>query len=151
MDLSFQEKSHWASLIAIVGVFGYHFYNVLGADEAITTVEFMVRLIGVIIVIVVIEIVLHTVIAITAIKDAEDGGALDERDVLVNHKAYRNAYFVLFIGVLHIIGYVVAGDINGGLRWQVTPANTANLLLLVLVVAEIVNYASRLYYYRRGI
>jgi hypothetical protein len=151
MDLSFQEKSHWASLFAIVGVFGYHFHNVFGAVEAITTVELMVRLIGVIIVIVVIEIVLHIVIAVTAIKDAEDGGALDERDVLVNTRAFRNAYVVLFIGVLHMIGYVIAGDLSSEPRWEVTPANTANLLLFVLVIAEIVNYASRLYYYRRGV
>ena len=151
MDLSFQEKSVWTSLIAIIAVFGYHFYKVFGAVEAISTAELVVRLVGIIIIIVIIEIVLHIIIAVTAIKDAEDGGALDERDVLINARAFRNAYVVLFIGVLHMIGYVIAGDLNSEPRWEVTPANTANLLLLVLVVAEIVNYASRLYYYRRGI
>jgi hypothetical protein len=151
MDLSFQEKSVWASLIAIVAVFGFHFYKVFGPAQAINTADLLVRLVGIVIVIVIIEIVLHIIIAMTAARDAEVGGAMDERDVLVATRAYRNAYMVMFVGVIYMLGYVIAGDLNAGSRWTVNAVNSANLLLLILVVAEIVNYGSRIFYYRSGV
>lgn len=149
MDLSFQEKSVWVSLIAIVVVFGYHFSEVFGTTEVITSGDFVVRLIGVIIMLVVIEIALHILIAVSEIQDAADGGAMDERDRLIATRASRNAYFVLFIGVLIMIGTIVAGDLKNDPG--ITPVMSANLLLLAIVVAELVNFGSRLFYYRSGI
>ncbi len=149
MDLSFQEKSVWVSVIAIIVVFGNHFSVVFGAPEALTSVELLVRLIGAIILLVVIEIVLHVLIAVTARRDAKDGDRLDERDRLVVVKASRNAYVVLFIGILSMIWYIVLGDLKSDP--SVTPVMNANLLLLAIVVAELCNYGSRLFYYRRGV
>lgn len=119
MDLSFQEKSVRVSLIGIVVVLGYHFSEVFGTPEVITTGDLVVRLIGVIIMLVVIEITLHILIAVTAIQDA--GGALDERDQLVATRASRNAYCILCIGVLIIIGTIPAADLNSEPHWEVTP------------------------------
>lgn len=149
MDLSFQEKSVWVSLIAIVVVFGYHFSEVFGTTEVTTSGDLVVRLIGVIIMLVVIEIALHILIAVSEIQDAADGGAMDERDRLIATRASRNAYFVLFIGVLIMIGTIVAGDLKNDPG--ITPVMSANLLLLAIVVAELVNFGSRLFYYRSGI
>lgn len=74
---------------------------------------------------------------------------MDERDRLIATRASRNAYFVLFIGVLIMIGMIVAGDLKNDPG--ITPVMSANLLLLAVVVAELVNFGSRLFYYRSGI
>ncbi len=150
MDLSFQEKSVWASLFSIISVFGYHFYQVFGSAEPVTGAEIAFRLIGVIVVIVTIEIVLHILIAVTGLGEAKDAGTMDERDTLVAIRAYRNAYFVLAVTVVLMIGYVLGGVQFLDPRWIPTPAMTANLLLLGMVVAEITNYGSRIFFYRRG-
>jgi uncharacterized membrane protein len=150
MDLSFQEKSVWASLVSIVVVFGYHFYQVFGSEAAMTGPEIVARLAGTVVVIIVIEIVLHILIAVINPEDTKERGRGDERDSLVAVKAYRNAYIVLLVAVLLMIGYVLTGDPGTDPQQIPTPAMTANLLLFCMVIAEIINYGSRIYFYRRG-
>lgn len=150
MDLSFQEKSVWASLVSIVAVSGYHFYKAFGATEPMTGNEIAFRLVGTVVIIIVVEIVLHILIAVVNPRDTKAGGRGDERDTLVAIKAYRNAYVVLMGALFCMMGYVLTGDSVNDPRWVPTPAMTANLLLFIMVVAEITNYGSRIYFYRRG-
>lgn len=151
MDLSFQEKSIWVSVVTIVVVFAYYFASLFGAPEVMTPIETVVRFIGAVAILVIIEIVLHVLIAVMDVKGAEAHGEVDERDRLVVNKASRNAYFVLCISVFALIGHFIASEMMNYAGPDVTPIMSANLLLLAIVLAEIVNFSSQLFYYRRGI
>ena len=150
MDLSFQEKSVWASLIGLIAVFGFHFNNSFGNLE-LTAQQMLVRLIWVIASLVIIEIISHIIIAVTSIKDAQAGATPDERDTLISIKAGRNAYYLLTICVLGLIIHWVVYELIETSDVVITSTYHANMLLLALVIAEIMNYGSRIYYYRRGI
>jgi len=151
MDLSFQEKSIWVSVIAILVVFGYYFISIFSAAGSMTSAETIFRFIGAIVILVIIEITLHILIAVTDVKGAEEHDVVDERDRLVAIKANRNAYFVLTIGVFTLIGHFVASEMARYPGPDFTPLMSANLLLLIVVSAEIVNFSSQLYYYRKGV
>src|ERR1039458_565450 len=98
MDLSYQEKSILGSLLAVVVVYGYYFAGVL---HDLSHPEFgagnVARLILAVVAIVVIEIVYHIVLALESKVEAKD-----ERDILIECKAYRNAYFLLASGAFQI-------------------------------------------------
>ena len=83
MNLSYQEKSIWGSLIATLIVYGRYF--AAGSHG----------LVGTIIVLVIIQIVCQSAIAIVSKPEPAD-----ERDRLIAAKACRNGYFLLVTGVI---------------------------------------------------
>src|SRR5208337_5468111 len=87
-DVSYQEKSILGSLLSVAAVYGYYFVSVLrdlGRYEFVGGV--VGRLVVAVIAIVVIEIVYHIVLALESKPEPKD-----ERDILIECKAYRNAY-----------------------------------------------------------
>lgn len=148
--MSFQEKSIWGSLVAILAVFGY-FFATLGPNglQFEFTAVAIVRLVGAVVVLVVVEIVYHVLIAVKSGPVLED-----ERDQQIESRSYRNAYLLLASGVFLVMFTAVAGSALGrslpGLL-SGTPLAVAHLLLLVLVFAEAAKFLTQLYFYRRGI
>lgn len=118
--MSYQEKSIWGSLVATVVVYGNYFARSGG------------NLIGTIIALVIIQVVAQIVIAIAAKPEPKD-----ERDRLIDSRAYRNGYLLLVMGTLACM--------NIGVR------PTVNALLMALVASEIGKSITQLYYYRRGV
>jgi len=150
MDLSYQEKSILGSLLAVVVVYGYYFASVL---RAIGRPEFdggsLGRLMLAVIAIIVIEVVYHIVLALESKTEPKD-----ERDTLIECKAYRNAYFLLATGAALVITYVIVAGLArdaAPTRIIVTPFLTINLVLFVMVVAELVKFLTQLFYYRWGL
>ena len=147
MDLSYQEKSILGSLLAMVVVYSVYFAGTL---RDIGRAEFngsgLGRLILTVIAIVVIEIVYHIVLAI-------EGGVerKDERDVLIESKAYRNAYFTLATGAGLLITYFIVAGLAGATRIPLTPFLAVNMVLLFMVMAEVIASLTQLFYYRRGV
>ena len=140
MDLSYEEKSILGSLLAVAVVFGYYFASVLrdmnrpdfnGASLPLG------RLVLAVIVIVVIEIVYHILVALGSKPEPKD-----ERDNLIACKAYRNAYFLLAAGIFFVMSAVML---------EVKPFLTVNLVLFVMVAAELMKFLTQLFYYRRGL
>lgn len=84
MNLSYQEKSIWGSLIATLLVYGGYFGA--GAKGS---------LIGTVILLVIIQIVCQIAIAIAARPEPKD-----ERDRQIEAKAWRNGYVLLVTGTL---------------------------------------------------
>ncbi len=147
MDLSYQEKSILGSLLSMVVVYGYYFSRALNdigrADFASRTIG---RLIFTVVAIVVIEIVYHIVLALETGVEPKD-----ERDVLIERKAYRNAYLSLATGAWLMITYAIAaGLLSDTAQSILTPFLTVNLLLLAMVAAELTKLLTQLFYYRRG-
>jgi hypothetical protein len=151
MDLSYQEKSILGSLAAMVVVYGYYFASVLrdtshpelgGGNVA--------RLVFAVVAIIVIEIVYHIVLALETKVEPKD-----ERDVLIECKAYRNAYFLLASGAFLVIASVILGSLvresAPATRIIVTPFLTVNLVLFFMVLAELAKFLTQLFYYRRGL
>ena len=90
-----------------------------------------------VILIIVAQIVLQTVLAIGQ-GDVETAGTSDQSAA---RKASRNGYFVLTVGILAAIGSVFVEAL--------TLFDTANIAILGLALAEIVQAASQLIYARR--
>jgi hypothetical protein len=147
MDLSYQEKSILGSLLAMVVVYGYYFAAVL---RDASRPEFNVgRLVLAVIAIIVIEIVYHIVLALESKPEPKD-----ERDVLIECKAYRNAYFLLATGAFLVIFCVIMAGLArdaAPTRLIVTPFIIVNLVLLFMVLAELMKFLTQLFYYRRGL
>lgn len=142
MNLSFEEKSTWASLVILLFVFTGYFSQVINGitsgslDKAEVTGMFF----GAVITVIVMEIVLHIAIAVFNVKDADQ--STDERDRLFSMRAGNISGWVLGFGVLIIAAQTFMKDLN--------PLWVANLLLFMVFISQIVSYALKLYYYRRG-
>ena len=121
MDMSYQEWSLTGSLAAMLVVCGYYFAAVL---RHVGQLDFALgRLIFAVIAIVVIEIVYHIVLALETHPEPKD-----ERDVVIEAKAYRNAYFAYSTGAFLVISAVIAAGLA---RIAITPFLVVNLVLLV--------------------
>ena len=150
MDLSYQEKSILGSVLAFVVVFGYYFAAVLrdlGRGEFVAGM--VGRLVLAVIAIVAIEIVYHIVLALESRVEAKD-----ERDILIECKAYRNAYFLLAGGAFTVITWVIMANLTPGTaasRIAITNFITVNLVLFFMVVADLTKFLTQLFYYRRGL
>ena len=144
MDLTFQEKSIWTSLITTVVLFGIYFimaFQVLAIDDlSEVPAKFTIGALftGVVIAFVVIEVVVHIVLALSSPPEIED-----ERSKLISLKATRNAAIVLAIGVwLSFFGLAFT---------TYNPMIVAHLLLSFFIMAEIVRFSSKLIYFRMGV
>jgi hypothetical protein len=149
MEISYQEKSITGSLIAMLLVYGYYFAAVLrnlGKLEIVGSA--LGRLILAVIAIVVIETIYHIVLSASAKPEK------DERDVMVELKSYRNAYFIYGTGAFFVIACVIVGGLmrdSAATRIIVSPFLVVNLVLLFMVLAEVVKFVSQLLYYSRGL
>ena len=77
----------------------------------------------------------------TILRSPQDAKTLlDERERLIQWRATQGAYFLLLVGAFLTIGTMHMGFSV----WQF-----AHCILLVIWIAELVRYGSRLYYYRR--
>ena len=141
--MSFREKSAWIMLIMIVlmtALWTAHMAwwrpSMLAPDPnpfvfhtlILTTVGFVV-----------IVVVAHIVIAVLAPRDAN--ARADERERLIGLKATRIGAYVYAGLSLSSIFIIHLGANEGGILYCV---------FLSFIVSQIVNYAARIAYYRRG-
>ena len=142
MNVSFAEKSAWGILIGLAVMSWWYFprafavVEVSGNPIALGAIS-VVWVVG----FVIFEAVYHAVIA------ASGGDEEDERDRLFNLKAERNAGFVLGIGLLLLVGHILATTIVPE-RGVMTPLAIAVWILFVMTVAEIGKLLWQIWYYR---
>ena len=142
LKLSFQQKSTGLSLIVVVGATIYYFANmwpmrpIALANDAIPT-GYGNLVLSTLTLIVVTQIVLQAVLAI----GAGSTSVATTHQKAAAYKASRNAYAVLTLGIFIAIGSVFLEEL--------TPFCTANLAILGFLAAEIVKFASQLFYTRR--
>ncbi len=121
MGLSYQEKSIGASLIATLLVYGRYFAS--GSNDS---------LVGTIVLLVVIQIVAQIAIAVAYRPEPKD-----ERDRLIEARAYHVGYLMLVTGAV--------------LCMNIATKPSVNALLMAVVAAEAGKSATQLFYYRRGV
>jgi hypothetical protein len=85
-------------------------------------------------------------ILVAAITGAQDE---DQRDRLIGWRAGNIGGLVLGFGVISIVGHIVLGGLVDDAFWQ-SPAVIANLLLLSVFVATIVELSVTIWFHRRG-
>ena len=137
--MSLREKSAWITLIAILLVsvlFLLHGPEILDPNPTLWTFHTAAACIGAFIAI---EVVAHLVLYLRNPKDART--PQDERERLIALKATRLAAYVYVVGSFLAVLTVHHGA-NG--------IAVGFFVLFAFVIAEIVNYATRIIYFRRG-
>ena len=142
MNMSYQEKSIWISLISTILIFGYYFTKAISVfnNQDIHNNNLIGLFIGIIIAVIIIQIIAQSTIALANRKDAERGA--DERDTLIKWKATGLSYYILAAGV-----WVTLISM---LKFESTLV-IANIIVFFFILSEIVGFAAQLLYYRRGV
>ena len=139
MEMSFREKSAWISFVLIVLVFGPYFWlvgrSLMGGEHVHGGTQF-----ALILLFVVLEIVIHIAIAVQSPRDAR--APKDEREDLIDLRATRIAFYVLFGGALLSIFTM---------HFRVTVWILSQFVLFSIVIAELVKFASQIAFFRRGL
>lgn len=151
MSLSYQEKSSLASLIAVLVVFGVYFSNVMKLMRVDQMYAFssLALMVVAVIALVVIEVVFQIAVAI-----GSRGTDTDERDRLIAARAGRNSGIALGAGIITLIMAILASElrgVQGDSFILLSPIVIAQILLMLMVLAQVFEYLSQLYYYRRGL
>ena len=139
--MSFEEKSNYVMLAAVVIVYGWYAATIasLAADIAVADIAYQPLMLIVVVPLVLIAIVWHAVIA--ALNPAE-AGQRDERDDEIDLRAKR------------VSGYVVGTALFAGLVITMLEIDNfwiAQTLLGGLVLSEVVEGSMRATLYRRGV
>lgn len=156
-DFSYKEKSILISLLAVAGLYGNYFYDLLSGAVEENMAAMLTNMAVLVCALIVVHIVFHIVISLDDVDEAED-----ERDKAVARRASVFGYNVLLVAVLAVIGRIVilgamqdGGPLEGRLEGAdlVPPGSfeIANLLLAGLILSEVVYYAAQLFFYRRGV
>ncbi len=136
--MSFREKMHWASLVAILLGFGFYFFTLHTIPH--TSHDYYIGLlIGVIGFIIAVMTIAAIIFAIQNSKDAH--ARADERDRLIHMRGTHLAYYILVLGVWAL---AFAAHYGHGMFFLL------NSMLFVLVLAECIRIGAQLYHYRKG-
>lgn len=139
MDLSFNEKMHWVTIIGLLVIYGFYFLTVLPPESADVAGNQVVLFIILLVPLILFFIIGAIVAVMTGRKsEVED----DERDRLIGLKGIRNGAYVLGTGVFAAIACALLMDGN---FWVI------HVLFASLVLSELVESASQLFYYRLGV
>lgn len=141
-DMSFEEKSTWVSLAAILFVYASYFSQVFEGlvNNNLNKGEVAGLFIGAVVILVIIQVVLQIILAASNSKDADRPN--DERDRLFALRAGYASDWILSFGILTIAVAIFLKDLDS--LWA------ANLLFLLFVISQVVSYALTLFFYRRG-
>ncbi len=145
---SYKEKSILISLVAVAGIYGGYFYDLLSGRTEQTMAAMLATMAAIVVALVVVHIIFHIVISLDDVEEAED-----ERDKAVSRRASVFGFNVLFIAVLLVTGRIIilGGSADGAEAALPGSFEIANLLLAGLVASEVVYYAAQLFFYRWGV
>jgi hypothetical protein len=139
--MSFREKSAWITLISILLVLALYITHVPNALEPEPGL-WELQVVGITFAtFIVIDVIAHVVLYLRFWKDGRT--PKDERERLIDLKATRLAWYVFVVGTLITI---IATPHHGASGFGVMI-----FVLFAFAIAEIVNYAARIIYYRRGV
>jgi len=140
--MSFREKSAWITLITLIVLTLFYVTHLPPAWLLDPPSGFMFHVLVVGVgAFVVVEIVAHVIVAIRAPRDAQ--APRDERERMIALKATSIAAYVYAI--------VSLGSVFTVSHLGATAIGVAFCVFFSFILAEIVNYAARVVYYRRGV
>lgn len=146
MNFSFKEKGLLVSLVVTVAVFGWYFLGAFNGMQLQPDLPSLTEIIGLLILLIVFESIAQASIASIFRNEAED-----ERDRLITRVSYRNSYWVISAGVWLLLVQLLSSEQFDYDSVLVTPNGVFHVLLLAFVLAEITNFVTQFYYYRKGV
>ena len=142
MNLSFEEKSAWGSLLGLGLVAYWYFPKAFDiASRTNDAADIVVISVVCIVALIIIEATYRSIIAVRGGEDR------DERDALIDLKAELVASYVLSIGMFLLIARIFAASLGD----RVDPMGTlliAVCILFALTVSEISKLIMQVWYYR---
>ena len=139
-SMNFREKTAWLNVIGMVAAYTVYFGLLLSGHPAGREVFPMLWLFGSIAIAHAITVIIGTVILSAQAPKSERARA-DERDRAIRRRGATMAYYVLLVGMM-VVGVYMPFVERG--------VPLANMGLLAIVVAELVNSVIVLMSYRRG-
>jgi hypothetical protein len=139
--MSFREKIHWAAFVGIAGAFGWYYLTF--PWEIVDTRAAMAVIAGKLIPASVIIIALMSITAAwLAIRYPKEAHLKeDEREYGIHLRGTHAAYYPLVLGAYAVVIAIF---------WGWSGAKLLNLLLAVIISAELVRVGWQLWLYRRG-
>lgn len=150
--MSKQEIYAWSSLGFTLALFAYYLVSAFGWPVGLEEyAEYITSLIWKVVgIAVLIEVVLDV------LKSTSFGGIhKDERDVLIESKGFRNAYYFLMAAVISLLVNVLISDYlsdtTGEQLFLAIPYMTFHVLVVILFAANVVKSVTQLFYYHAGV
>ena len=142
MDLSFEEKSAWGSLLGL-GLVAYWYFPKAFAIAIRTNdaADIVVISVVCIVALIIIEAIYQSIIAVRGGEDR------DERDALIDLKAELVASYVLSIGMFLLVARIFAASLGDRVDSMGTLL-IAVCILFALTVSEISKLITQVWYYR---
>lgn len=138
--MSYREKFAWLSIFAIVITFGPYFSMVAlnPPGDTLPNLHQLAMYAGVAVIRMMILGVGYLILRRQSPEESRM--ALDERDLMIKYRSQSYAYYVLIAGMI-LVGCIMPFTNNG---WSIVNAG-----LFMLVLAEITDYSTAVYSYRR--
>ena len=146
MDFSNKEKGLIASLGVTLLIFGWYLYGAFSNLSLNPEPPGFVEIIILIIWVVVLESIIQGFLASNNKSRLED-----ERDKFIEKISYRYGYWFLSACIWFLMIQILLDAWFDHLPVLTTPNAMFHLLLLFFVLAEVTNFITQLYYYRKGI
>jgi len=146
MDFSYKEKGLIASLGLTLLIFGWYLYGAFSNLSLNPEPPGFVEIIILIIWVVVLESIIQGFLASNNKSQLED-----ERDKFIGKISYRYGYWFLSACIWFLMVQILLDAWFDHLPVLTTPYAMFHLLLLFFVLAEVINFITQLYYYRKGI
>lgn len=150
--MSKREIYAWCSLGFALAIFGYYLISMFGLPSGLETQrEYITGLIWK-----VIGITFLVEFVLDLMSSTKFGGIdKDERDILIESKGFRNAYYFLMVALVGLVANVLISDFLTGTFGKQTflamPFVTFHLLVLILFLGSIIKSVTQLVYYNKGI
>jgi len=144
-----QEIYAWCSLGFTLAILVYYLVSAFGLPSGLENHSgYITRLVWrVIVITVLIESCLDL------LSSTKFGGVhKDERDILIESKGFRNAYYFLVVSVIVLIVHLMINDFIseavGGQLDLAIPFMTFHILVFMVISATIIKSSTQLFYYR---
>lgn len=149
--MSRKEIYAWCSLGLTSALLGYYFITVFGLPSGLE--DYSENISSLIWKVIGITFLIQFVIDL--LNSTKIGGvAKDERDKLIESKAFRNAYYFLMAAVISLIVHVLINDAIGQATGENLfldlPFMMFHVLILVLFSAILIKSGTQVFYYQRG-
>lgn len=150
--MSKQEIYAWSSLGFTLAIFAYYLLSAFGWPPGLENyAEHITGLIWK-----VIAVTFTVELVLDLLKSTNFGGVhKDERDMLIESKAFRNAYYFVMAAIISLIANLFISDFlseaTGENIFMSVPFMTFHALVFILFTASIIKSSTQLYYYQRGI
>ena len=149
--MSRKEIYVWCELGLTLAIFGYYLISVFGLPTGVES--YREHITGLIWKVIGITFLIQLVIDL--LNSTKFGGvAKDERDVLIESKAFRNAYYFLITAVISVIINVLISDFlsieSGQELFLSVPFMTFHVLVFVIFTASFIKSGTQIFCYQRG-